>query len=49
MELKKLLKTIIFSSLISVNIIIWYEILGIDFLRAVTVVILVVLFVVWDR
>ena len=45
----KLTKTLIFSTLISVNIVIWYEILGMDFLRAVIAVILVVLFVVWDK
>jgi len=46
MDLKKL---IIFSTLITVNIILWYEILGLDFLLAVVVAVLVLVWVVWDR
>lgn len=49
MKNNQTIKTIIFSTLITVNIIIWYEILGLDFLRAAVVAVLVMVFVVWDR
>ena len=42
-----LTKLIIFATLITVNIIVWYEILGMDFLRAVVVVILFLVFILW--
>lgn len=47
--MKSTIKTLIFSTLITVNIIIWHEILGLDFLLAVLVAVLVLVFVVWDR
>ncbi|MBL7072061.1 MAG: hypothetical protein ISS26_07865 [Candidatus Omnitrophica bacterium] len=47
--MKNTIKTIIFSTLITVNIVVWHEILGLDFLRVVVAAVLVLVFVVWDR
>ncbi len=38
------MKIIIFSTLISLNIVIWYELLGINFIAAVLVIVLSILF-----
>ncbi|MBU4377232.1 MAG: hypothetical protein KKD29_07175 [Candidatus Omnitrophica bacterium] len=42
-------KVIIFSTLISLNIVIWHEILGTEFLHLVLAVILLLLFIVGEK
>lgn len=39
-------KTIIISSLISVNVVIWYEIFGFKF--AILIILLALVFILWD-